>query len=427
MFEWTLSLLISVLILGNAFFYKFYVRTYINPVSLFSLFWFLFVFIPILVYPNGSVSFLAVFYIYGFVLSFSLPFYFISGRRAFCVDVVTADFQKKVFVFVLLGFFVSVFSFLLHLYNNGYWITDWISSPFSITANLVRRKYSGELIHGFHSKFSVLLMYPISFFAGLIFSKIQKGKAFLIFSAFTVPLAYFLVFGDKGALFLVIFLFYTGWLVSRSMVGKTTLLDSHYFPKLLLGAALLLILIIMAFVARGSGLSFREMLDFLYRSIVSYSSGHIFSFSDWFNSYLGIDSLMNYQVQKYPIGYYSFASIYDLLGYPSLFPHGGVYDEFYTDGFIKTNIYTVFRGLILDFGIFLSLVFAFFFGSLVAFSYRILRYSKKYFIMGLAGWYLFSLFTYSSYIISTFIWLSTTVSVFVVLVLGFVFKLRWYK
>ena len=235
MIEWFFSLFISLMMLGNGILYKLYVRTYINPVSLFSFFWFLFISIPILIYPSGSISFLAVFYIYLFIFMFSLPFYLISGRRASFVNVFTENFEKKIFMFVVLGFVISIIFFLLHLSNNGYGISDWLSSPFSVTASLVSRKYSGELSHSFYSKFSVLLMYPISFFVGLIFSRIQKRKVLLFLSAFLVPLAYVLVFGDKGALFVVIFLFYAGWLVSRSISGKTTILDYKYFPKLLFG------------------------------------------------------------------------------------------------------------------------------------------------------------------------------------------------
>ncbi|RCW71118.1 oligosaccharide repeat unit polymerase [Marinobacter nauticus] len=419
--------MLSVLLFVNGVLYRVYLQSYINPVTIVSFFWFFFLSFPVIVYPGGYVSASAVFFIVSVIIVFSIPFYFISGKKPNIIDVFSSKFILRLYFILFFLFILSVFCFFIHLSNNGYTLFSWIRDPLSVTGGLVSAKYKGEIAYSLFSRLSVILMYPVGFFSGIVSPNLNRGKWRVLVFCFTTPLLYFLIFGDKGALLLVAFLFYSGWLISKSAFGNRTLLDRKNFLAILFLAVALFILLILAFRSRASGLSFDEFLSFFHRNMISYSSGHLFAFSSWYDSYFWQEPTGPFDNRSLPFGYYTFAAVYDLFGWDRLFPHGGVYDDFYSDGFFKTNIYTVFRGFLLDFGIFATYVFSLCAGFVSALLFRVVRYNGKFFVFGLMGWYSLFVFLYSSYIISSFIWLSTSFSIILVGFLYLLGRLRFNK
>ncbi len=410
------AILVLILFVVNGWLYAKYINNFINPVSLLSFFWFLIFFIPLLIYPQGNISFFSIVFILFCLISFTIPFYFIIGKD-FCMVYKFSDFficriQWFVFTLVLVGL---VF-FFVHLGYNGVSFVGWLYDPKGVTAELVGKKYAAEIVTSFYSQFSILIMYPVSFFAGLILALRKNNTFFVSSAALALPVLFFLVFGDKGAVFLVVFLVFAGWLVGRGSLGYKNIIEIKHFIYLSAFALALSVLVVFAFISRAGGFEGDDLFSFIYMSIVSYSSGHIFAFGDWFSYYIGSDFIFpDYNETLKPIGYYTFKVFFDIFSFPELTPLG-TYGEYYTDGFIMTNIYTVFRGLIFDFGIFGALVFFFSFGSVVALGFFLLQSSKFGFYIGISIWYMFFVFLYSSYMISTFIWLSTTFSVFLVFI-----------
>jgi hypothetical protein len=95
-------------------------------------------------------------------------------------------------------------------------------------------------------------------------------------------------------------------------------------------------------------------------------------------------------------------SIFRLFGDDRYVPLG-VYDEFYRDGLITTNIYTIFRGLISDFTLPGSLFVLAIIGSFFSMVYINLLCRRKALVEIIIYPYIIGII-YQTYIISTLIW-----------------------
>jgi oligosaccharide repeat unit polymerase len=150
----------------------------------------------------------------------------------------------------------------------------------------------------------------------------------------------------------------------------------------------------------------------LKRYLITYSSGHLYAFSDWFSERYFSDSTMNYNQEYFTTGFYTFMSAFRYFGDDRIVPMG-TYSEFYASGdYIFTNIYTMFRGLISDFTLVGSLVVACFAGFVCNFAYyRLLceRLNPFYILF----FVFFVAISYQTYLISTLMW-KTIPLVFVV-------------
>jgi len=135
----------------------------------------------------------------------------------------------------------------------------------------------------------------------------------------------------------------------------------------------------------------------------SYAGGHIYAFSDWFTFRTGGESLLVYQHEKAAFGFYTFTSFFKLFG-STKEAVPGVYSEFLTHGaFFRTNIYTIFRGLITDFG-FVGTVLFFILNSYII--HYIFNYFLKTRYSALAiSFLVFTIgYFYISYVISLLSW-----------------------
>jgi oligosaccharide repeat unit polymerase len=183
----------------------------------------------------------------------------------------------------------------------------------------------------------------------------------------------------------------------------------------------------ISFVSRGlyEYSSIEALMQKLIYYFNSYAFAHIYAFSDWFSYYVGAPHIMNY-TDKHEIyfGFYTFMPIFEILGSSITVPDG-VYDEyFYFSDVFTTNIYTVFRGVILDFRLIGSIVFWFILGLVAHLSYYFLL-TKKMPIFSAPFFVVLFGFYYTSFIISLFIWASIGASLALLSLILFVNKYKF--
>lgn len=174
----------------------------------------------------------------------------------------------------------------------------------------------------------------------------------------------------------------------------------------------------MTFVARGlqTVTDPNIIIDRIVLYSISYSSGHLYAFSDWFSDRYAEASIFPHIQEEVTFGFYSLMSFFKLLG-DDREVRTGIYDVYYESLHLKTNIYTAFRGMITDFSLLGSLVIALVLGFICNFFfYRLLccRNNPFYIVFFI----FFVGFTYQTYVISTFTWITIPV-VFVVSTLFF--------
>ncbi|MFD1747120.1 oligosaccharide repeat unit polymerase [Rhizobium helianthi] len=137
----------------------------------------------------------------------------------------------------------------------------------------------------------------------------------------------------------------------------------------------------------------------------SYAFGHFFAFTHWLEAYYNEKPSSYIDPNHRTWGFWTFMAIGRIMNPGYELPPGYFTEYYRVDGLIMSNIYTLYRGLIYDFGIVGSLIFMGLFGWVSSAAYRqLLEYknapaSQAFFIL-LIG------FIYTSYIISLLVWKS---------------------
>ena len=381
-----------------------------NPSSLFALFWIVYTGIPLLVGLGYSFNPVALLYIVIFISLFSLSTFLFDWNVAIndnIQNIYLNNLYIAPFLIVVCLFFVilSVFFHAIDLLHQGI----SLSSDFlSIGGKYTGLRYAGDLNQNVFAKIALLTSYQSAVLGGLVFGgKSRRSIKTLILMAAMLPsILVMLLQSAKGLFFLSSAFFAGSWLVTRIFQ------NDFRFPQISLfqGIAAFLALstfVITSFISR-IGLDFNTLRFY----IASYSSGHLYAFSDWFSHrYFETFSSNNYEQLSLEGGFYTFMAFFKFFGDSRYVPMG-IYDEFFeVPGLLQTNIFTVFRGLISDFGLFGSLIFAAFVGLVSNLVFYVLV-SNKNSTIGMV-FFIYSVgFLYQTYIVSSLSWLSIPVSFF---------------
>lgn len=379
-----------------------------HPASLLSASWVVYTSIPLMVGVGYPFNPAGLTYITVFVLLFASSTFLFKWTPALqkCKRIqLRAD--------VLSSRFLTYTFWLLITLSLSLHALDVVLQGFSLSADILtiggqyaERRYTGTLNVNIYSKIALLTSFQSAIIGGIIFGrrKAIHGKFFVLAIAFLPSSAVMLLQSAKGLFFLSAAYFIGGWLVTRAYEN-----DFHIprvpFTTGLISLASVLALVIFSFVARV-GFDF----DLLRYHLASYSSGHLYAFSDWFSDrYIGTSDFRGYDQPILESGFYTFMGFFQALGDTRPVPLG-TYDEYFeVPGLLSTNIYTVFRGLISDFGLFGSLVFGAFLGlcSSISFYALLSRNNPPFF----CAVFIFSIGAiYQSYGISSLTWISIPIS-----------------
>lgn len=414
---WCASLAIVYLFLCNAWLCAKFVGFWLNPGSIISIFWFVVTFVPLLIGFYAPINPIAILFIYIWVLLFTLPIYIFDWGHAINKNKAKANFiflfKSKFIIYCFFSLLViCLLSYFVDLFNQGVKISDF-KNIISIASRYTSRRYNDELNITVFSKLAVFTSFPVIMLGGLIFG-VRKSKIIVLLSF--LPSIFALFFQSaKGLLFVSAFLFFGGVLVISIFRSDFRLIRGRVNKRIIFLGIVVAIGVVLSFLSRGlDNLPIGQMIDGLLRYLTTYSSGHLFAFSDWFDYRVGYPYINEYHDigQGYAFGKYTFMSIFKLFGYGHDIPLG-IYNEFYSYGdfIFMTNIYTIFRGMILDFGFLGAMIFALVSGYFFTLSfYKLLINPFPSF--HIATFICFVAITYQSYIISSLSWLSLPVSLF---------------
>lgn len=418
-----LNIFLSSLFLLGAWCVRKVIGVWLNPVSIFLLFWFLYTALPLLVAFEVPVSPFSIIYILLFCLLFSLPSLFFRWSVAFEFNnrKPVAEYYFNTSIMHVSLYTLSCFSIvftLIGILQQGISVNQILNNPVSIGGVYANKRYASEIISSIYSQLGLQFSYYVVFLGGLFYGSQNNtvGKKILLIMIFSPALMVMFLQSAKGLFFFSIFLFSGGVLVSRIYNKNFTLISRSDARSLLMYGILVLPILISSFMSRGIYQLNDVVLiaNRLRLYLVSYSSVHLPAFSDWFSErYLG-ESLMHYKQESLTMGFYTFMSFFQLAGDNRSVPMG-IYDEFYTYGdHVKGNLYTVFRGLITDFSLLGSLGFALIAGTLCCFFYWLLL-ARRNSAFCITFFIYFVAISYQTYIISSLLWIT----------IPFVFLIQW--
>jgi oligosaccharide repeat unit polymerase len=193
--------------------------------------------------------------------------------------------------------------------------------------------------------------------------------------------------------------------VSSWIVG--TLVKKGSYPELtmrmiIIGVVSIIIsfgLLVISMILR-TGVISPENITAVKDSLLEYVFGHLYAYEHWFQKYIFADI-------EYSLGKYTFFSIFDVLGIENRV--SGIYGENFIRGNIETNIYSIFRGLISDFGVFGTFCFIGLSGIVAGISSTMIRHLSNHktvyivimvLIISFYLYYIISILTYTSYILA---------------------------
>jgi oligosaccharide repeat unit polymerase len=425
------SIILSFGFIFLAWISKRVVGHWLNPSSIFSLFWFLYTFLPLVLALPAPINPAIILYILTFNFCFVSSACLLNWKVAFAKNknkpspVVLFDTFVMHASFYLVSI-ISIISLVIGVATQGDMnIVDFFNNPLAFAGEYAGKGYGGELKPSIFAKIGLTTSYIVIVLGGLLYGAGKQKKVLLI--AFLPSLLVRLLQSAKGLFFFSIFIFIAGILTIRLYNQTFYLLTLKELKKLLLYACFAMPIIIMSFLSRGlqNVTDMDIIIHRIVRFTISYSSGHLYAFSDWFSDRYFEYSVFSYRQEEFTAGFYSLMSVYRLLGGDRDVPLGVYLEYFEHDFHLKTNIYTVFRGIITDFTLVGSLILACFLGLLCnVFFYRLLCSKNNPFYI--VFFIFFVGITYQTYIISTLMW-STIPVVFILLTLFLFVYFRIYN
>lgn len=393
---------------------------YFNPVTIYLGFWFVYLLIPVLFDAKFELNPAAYLYISLFLVIFQLPIYLYRWRLIFKkfhshtyeINYSSFRFYRIILVGLSLG---SVVLNYIDLLFQG--ISVDLDNLLSIGGQYASSRYNEDLLVSRYGQISLICAYQAALIGGLVCGVDRFGnKKNLFFVLSIVPSLFVMLFQSaKGLLFLNAALFFGAYFLMRMFFGSAASQRVSWL-KIFLGFMLVALAVVASFISRFDvSAEFFDILDYLIISLSSYSAGHMFAFSDWFASvYLGFESKVSYGPESLTLGFYTFMSLFQLFGDNRFVPLGTYAEYPAFDNGIVTNIFTFYRGLLVDFGLLGSFVFAFLMGNFVVFSFRQFLLSRR--LLFSASVVIFFVgFAYQSFLISSLTWPSIPFNFFVFL------------
>jgi len=366
-FEKCLALAFSLMILGQTYLVRRYVGTWLFPACLFGLFWFGYTFVPLAVLFWVPANPYAIAFLFLCTVAFSMgslafdwkaAFERNTGKRETATLVYGSPFLRVVFYLTTLA---SLVFLALNLFGQGFSLQDLLFDLYATAKAYTNLRFSDDLNGNIIERLSIVCVYLGAILGGFLFPTVptKSERRLIVVLSFLPSILVAVTQSAKWHLFLCIVFFYAGLLVYRASAGTLRLFDKGRIKSLTLYVAILIATVTVSFLGRGlytiddSGELFKKLVEYYS----SYSFGHIYAFSDWFAFFIGRHSELVYPHESTTHGFYTFTVLFKLMGSDKVLPIG-MFDDYYSYGdLLTTNVYTMFRGLILDFGIIGSVLF----------------------------------------------------------------------
>lgn len=369
-----ICIFISCSIFYQSYLIKNRVGTYLFPPAIFSLAWFAFSIFPLLLLISVPVNPAGIVYILICTLFFSLSATPFNWKNAYELNALKGgDILGKLnsnflryclFISIIL----SVVCALLSASENGFDIREMLFKFMKVSNEYAEKRIGGGLQYTYIGKFATMFIYSSASLGGLLFFAEKKEfyKNLFLLMALLPAVFVMLTQSSKVVLYIAIAYFFASNMLMMVLKNDLNIFNKRFFIRLLSYALIFSIPIVISTISRVNNLLIGvDASKLLFHSFNSYVLGSFFSFSDFFASYLGFPSLLSYVHQDHFWGRYTVKPLFDALGYGADFPVGIYIEQYRVVDVMNTNIFTIFRGLIYDFGVFGSLLAIFISGLII--------------------------------------------------------------
>ena len=268
-------------------------------------------------------------------------------------------YLKKIYSFSLIISFLYIVS---NLYYNQTSIEDFksLEGIFLIAAKFTIDRYEENITLPIYIKIQLSFVFFSNSIGGILYG-LTKQLRFLI--CLIPPVIISLVFTEKAGIFFCSAAWISSYFIVWIMFGKNRIFNFQTFSRILIFGFIVVVILTASSFARLGTVELSE-LSIVKDKLSSYF-GHVPAFSNWLSTY-------NYSDLSMEFGKYTLSGILDFLGLSKR--EIGLYDINYqlSNGTL-TNIYSIHKGLILDYSVVGSVIIYILFGFISSFFYISVR------------------------------------------------------
>ena len=331
-----ITLFVGLIFLANSIFYR-----QLTPSYMATMFWSVQVIIAIIFINDSFYGFYDALIWLWFVLFLCVLLGIDANKKRknieFDVSIDIIKARKGITVQCLLAYICVV----LNINAHGFDFNSFLSLDSLAEANneMAINRYSGTEGGSFLAQLLLMFVYSSCVSVGYLkgFSDKRITKLILIAIVPSILIVFSL---NTKAVFLtcVIFLF-VGYIVGIKSAKKTIEINTIKITKFITILIIPVCILIFSMMLRIGTIDI-STFEIVIHKFISYSLAHIPAFCYWFQNNIAIEYSLG---EKTLLGPLSFLGINERIQ--------GVYSDFWSDGYLMTNVYSYFRGLIEDFGI----------------------------------------------------------------------------
>jgi oligosaccharide repeat unit polymerase len=245
---------------------------------------------------------------------------------------------------------------------NGWTLSDLLFDLLATSGRFAALRGNQGMEYGLVGILGVLFTYLPASLGGLIYAASNRGRVFRLFIIIIamMPGVLAMVIQSSKLIFLIALCFFISGLFINNLHGLREIKINTKLIKISLKLFIVIFpLTLISFISRehyGDLDDLSKTTDVIFHALASYALGQTYAFSDFFSYYIGMDSASIYNQDYYRMGAYTFTSIAEIFGANVDFPPGLYLETGRYEDIFETNIFTFFRGAILDFGIIGSLI-----------------------------------------------------------------------
>ncbi len=375
MTDYITSLFIVALIGLISFLLRLIHKTWLAPSAFYSLWWGSTTLVSLIVgrnevFPFSGLIWLLISCLFVGLgsLVFYSPKYLLPSLNKFNFD--ELDISNRFFnLTYYFSLFISFFYIISSVVYNDISLVDFktVEGLLALAVKFSIDRYEENVVLPIYIKLQLPFVFLSNALGGTLFS-ISRKKRYLF--CLLPPIIIAILFTEKAGIFFCLSIWMACLLSLNVIFGRLKVFNIRNILRIGLMLILLLSLMFISAFARLGTIDFDEfevVLEKLYSTLF----GHIASFSYWFSNF----DLFNDPLQ---MGKYTFSGVYDFFGLSKR--QSGLYTENYelSNG-AMTNLYSIHKGLLLDYSFIGTLLIYFIFGIIGSYFFQeVLKGNKKY-------------------------------------------------
>tara|TARA_Y100000590_G_scaffold467626_2_gene647171 strand:+ start:544 stop:1800 length:1257 start_codon:yes stop_codon:yes gene_type:complete len=349
-----------IAIFFSAFMARKLTNSWLSPGSFFAICWSFFLLFPVIFASDYKLDQIGLWFIVVFSMSLSSGSIVANSsnslkskfKRNFQIQINNINLIYFLAIFCLIIFFglYLLLTYVSQKYNSLNYINNWMMIPNMIAID----RYAESINYPNIIKYTLYLIYPACLLGGLIFGEIKLTRKIKLLTLTPIFAAIILgvVEGARTSILLGLVLFSSAWLSTLINNDQNSESKTPYL-KIIFSVGVFIILFTISFIMiqwlrQGMDII---VIEILINRIQAYFFGYLAAFTQWLGG--SIESNFN-------AGLITFAGPFNLIGIMDR-PLGFYSPINISDG-ISTNIFTVFRGIIIDFSVIGSILIAFLIG-----------------------------------------------------------------